>query len=210
MRKLTILCVALLASICSYAQSDSLLKWQVQSKKIGESLYELRATSPIPTGLYVYGNNPAADGLEQPKFVPDYENAVFPGTLSYGGTPQSINDPIFRQVNVFTGTIEIRQQVKINGFIPEKLKGIITASLGKAGEFYTSEQPFEVALEGGAAAAGDSKKIKLASVDLAHPARECGKKTDLVSNGWLTIFFLGFFGGLIALLTPCVFPMIPV
>ena len=29
------------------------------------------------------------------------------------------------------------------------------------------------------------------------------------SNGYTTIFFLGFIGGLIALLTPCVFPMIP-
>lgn len=33
--------------------------------------------------------------------------------------------------------------------------------------------------------------------------------TDAQDQGMMTIFFLGFIGGLLALLTPCVFPMIP-
>lgn len=33
--------------------------------------------------------------------------------------------------------------------------------------------------------------------------------SNVASMGWLTIFLLGFAGGLVALLTPCVFPMIP-
>jgi thiol:disulfide interchange protein len=32
---------------------------------------------------------------------------------------------------------------------------------------------------------------------------------NVANMGWLTIFLLGFAGGLVALLTPCVFPMIP-
>ena len=36
-----------------------------------------------------------------------------------------------------------------------------------------------------------------------------GKLVDKEKKGLLTIFLLGFLGGLIALLTPCVFPMIP-
>lgn len=32
---------------------------------------------------------------------------------------------------------------------------------------------------------------------------------NVANMGWLTIFLLGFVGGLVALLTPCVFPMIP-
>lgn len=210
MRKLTILCIALLASTFLYAQNDSLLKWQVQSKKVGEGLYELVAKTTIPEGLHLYGINPSVEGLEPPRFVSDYENAVFPGPITFNRAPQKIIDPIFKSVDVFTGTVEIRQQIKINGFIPQSLKGMINASLGKAGEFYTSEQPFEVSLEGGVAVADDSKKILLTTVDLANPMEDCGKKNDLVSNGWLSIFFLGFLGGLIALLTPCVFPMIPV
>ena len=47
----------------------------------------------------------------------------------------------------------------------------------------------------------------LPNVDLEDPLGECGDSTES-SNLW-TVFILGFLGGLIALLTPCVFPMIP-
>ncbi|MCO6500016.1 MAG: thioredoxin family protein [Vicingus serpentipes] len=44
-------------------------------------------------------------------------------------------------------------------------------------------------------------------LDLENPIGNCGEKKS-VSNVWL-VFLFGFIGGLIALLTPCVFPMIP-
>lgn len=51
----------------------------------------------------------------------------------------------------------------------------------------------------------------LLSVDrLNQPVGECGGEAATVQGkGYWTIFFLGFVGGLLALLTPCVFPMIP-
>lgn len=210
MKKLSILSVALLACIFLNAQTDSLLHWQTQAKKISKGLYELTARTTIPSGWYVYGSNPSVEGLEPIKFVPSYENAKMSGAIIFGGTSESINDAVFKKVNVYASAIEIRQQVKIDGFVPAALKGTITAYLGKTGEFIASEQPFEVSLEGGLAASEEFAKIKLSSIDLDHPLQDCGKKTDLVSNGLLSIFFLGFLGGLIALLTPCVFPMIPV
>ncbi|MBL1278907.1 MAG: thioredoxin family protein [Fluviicola sp.] len=47
----------------------------------------------------------------------------------------------------------------------------------------------------------------VANLDLDHPLGECGEKKS-ISNVWM-VFLFGFIGGLIALLTPCVFPMIP-
>lgn len=44
-------------------------------------------------------------------------------------------------------------------------------------------------------------------VDLENPEGDCGERTE-ISNVWM-VFLFGFLGGLIALLTPCVFPMIP-
>jgi thiol:disulfide interchange protein len=52
--------------------------------------------------------------------------------------------------------------------------------------------------------------IKLSSIDIKKPVENCGKKDDVTSNSVWGIFLFGFLGGLIALLTPCVFPMIPV
>ncbi len=46
----------------------------------------------------------------------------------------------------------------------------------------------------------------------AQPVGQCGSSEAVVaetgSSNW-RIFILGFLGGLLALLTPCVFPMIP-
>ncbi|PHN04612.1 protein-disulfide reductase DsbD family protein [Flavilitoribacter nigricans] len=42
------------------------------------------------------------------------------------------------------------------------------------------------------------------------PVGYCGEEiTTVEGKGYWTIFFLGFLGGLVALLTPCVFPMVP-
>ncbi len=52
-------------------------------------------------------------------------------------------------------------------------------------------------------------QTRAAIVDtFADPAGDCGGETES-GSGWFWTFLLGFGGGLIALLTPCVFPMIP-
>ena len=52
-----------------------------------------------------------------------------------------------------------------------------------------------------------NNKYIISSVDLNNPIGDCGEKKGEKSL-W-GIFFLGIVGGFIALLTPCVFPMIP-
>lgn len=210
MKKLSALCLALILCFCLNAQGDSLLHWQTQARKIGEGLYELTSRTTIPAGWHVYGNNPSIEGLENIRFAPAYEKALMQGSISFARQPASITDPLFGKANVYTEQVEVKQQVKIDGFVPAELKGTITAYVARADEFITSEQPFDVALEGGQQASAASQRIKLNTIDLAHPETDCGKQQDVANSGLLSVFFLGFLGGLIALLTPCVFPMIPV
>ena len=54
----------------------------------------------------------------------------------------------------------------------------------------------------------DPKQLKIPSINIAKPLTDCGIGNKLETNYW-KILILGFVGGLIALLTPCVFPMIP-
>lgn len=49
----------------------------------------------------------------------------------------------------------------------------------------------------------------LVKPDLTNPIANCGETIEASGSNFWTIFSLGFLGGLIALLTPCVFPMIP-
>ena len=100
-------------------------------------------------------------------------------------------------------------QFKDKDSIPAQLQGTFLYAYGKATDtFYSpsTEFPFTVALEGGI----ESKaRIKINSIDIHNPVNPCGD--DGTKNKSLfSIFLLGILGGLIALLTPCVFPMIPV
>ncbi len=54
---------------------------------------------------------------------------------------------------------------------------------------------------------GDNDPFRMSSVDLNAPLNNCGK--EKVNHSLWAIFLFGIIGGLLALLTPCVFPMIP-
>lgn len=49
---------------------------------------------------------------------------------------------------------------------------------------------------------------QLPNLNVEKPLGNCGQEKEEISNIWM-VFLFGFLGGLIALLTPCVFPMIP-
>ena len=55
----------------------------------------------------------------------------------------------------------------------------------------------------------DPKNLKIESLDFENPLANCGAEATKLTENYWTYLFLGFVGGLIALLTPCVFPMIP-
>ena len=55
----------------------------------------------------------------------------------------------------------------------------------------------------------DPKNLKISSLNPEKPLTDCGATKQKQDENYLTYLFLGFIGGMIALLTPCVFPMIP-
>ena len=56
-----------------------------------------------------------------------------------------------------------------------------------------------------------SESLKITTIDLANPVNNCGGTgaEDAASKGLMSIFILGFLGGLLGLFMPCTFPMIP-
>ena len=55
----------------------------------------------------------------------------------------------------------------------------------------------------------DPKNLKIESINFQKPLTDCGTGSSKINENYWTYLLLGFIGGLIALLTPCVFPMIP-
>lgn len=58
-------------------------------------------------------------------------------------------------------------------------------------------------------AAASLQNLLLKELNPDQPLTDCGVKKEKVSENYWVYLFLGFIGGFIALLTPCVYPMIP-
>lgn len=206
-RFLFLLLAICLAGPLSLTAQDS-TKWSVAARKLDTAVYEITASAVVPEGWHLYGINPNVDGLDPASFVFDYENVVAEGTIKYIGNARQVQDAIFgAAVEVYQGNVQLVQRVRINGAVPATLTGRINHYLANGQEFLANEPPFEVTLEGGIARTSTS--LRLTSIDLAKPLAPCGDTAIETKSLW-GVFLLGFIGGLIGLLTPCVFPMIPV
>src|SRR5215471_4757386 len=89
--------IFLLTAFVSFSQADSTLQWNVTSKKISDSVYELTAAAAVPAGWHLYGANPNVDGLgaETVVFNYGYENARSGQPATFSGTQEQITDSIF-------------------------------------------------------------------------------------------------------------------
>lgn len=212
MKKILFSILLVLIAFSINAQSDSLLKWTVTYTKIADKTYKIEASTKVPEGWHLYTNNPQEDGLSTVQFATeDFENDSIISPTTFLQTSQQIADELFenRKVNILTGEVTATQTILIKGTVPAVLKGKVEAFIAKGSEFAPQSFSYEAKLEGGIAAT-NHQEIILKNVDLKNPAAKCGDDTNIKDTSFIKIFLLGFLGGLIALLTPCVFPMIPV
>lgn len=202
--------VAAMLLLCVNVYSQPSTDWSFTSQKKGTSTYVLQVSCTVPAPWHVYGVNESIDGVA-PEFKFEYENVSVLSKPVFAGVPQRIKqDVIFenKTTSVYTGTFHFTIQINITGAVPPILKGTITVYAGNEKEFFPIEHPFDITLDGASTAAA-TNIIKIKSVDLNNPLSSCGGQS-VEQKSLLGIFLLGFAGGLIALLTPCVFPMIPV
>jgi thiol:disulfide interchange protein len=201
--------IVLFFAVNSMAQDSSAIKgWSVSSKKIAEGKYELGFDVPLNDGWQLYAPNQVLSDLITTELKFSDSNIVQQGGFAISNELKSFPSAIFdgTVVKVFEGKASWKAVVVIKGTVPAVLQGSLYYTYGKGEEFYPSTLwAFNTSLEGGAKAAS----VKVASIDITNPVNPCGDDGTR-NKSLLTIFFLGLLGGLIALLTPCVFPMIPV
>ncbi len=190
------------------AQDSAPVKWSISSKKISKAVYELVVTAKITAGKYVYVYGKGVEGLDslQINFT-DSAISKITSLKSINGS-KDFKDPIFENKTVVISDNELQfsQQIEINGTVPANLKGTIVFATGAKDEFLPAQEfAFDVVLQGGVS---QTARIKINSIDILRPQENCGDEGTEGKSLW-GIFILGLLGGFIALLTPCVFPLIP-
>jgi thiol:disulfide interchange protein DsbD len=200
--------VAFIASLLiSNLHAQNPVTANVKALVVNDSTYTLKASIQIQDNWHVYAANP--DGLNAPEFKAGLETVQFIGAPVYSMKASKQTDVLFKEANVFLHTLDVEQNIVIKGFQPDSLKTIVVLNAAKGDQFLALEIPVSVELANGKKTAGF--QIVLPTGATKVPADACGGETHDTkkSSGW-AVFFLGFLGGLIALITPCVFPMIPV
>jgi len=175
---------------------------------VNDTTYIIKANIEIKEGWHVYGTNP--DGLSAPELSSKIETAKFQNKAVFSTKPTEEKDILFTKAFVFNKPFELTQNIIIGGFQPDSLQLIMVLNVAKADSFLSLEIPLSVALANGTKVAGF--QILLPAGATEAPSDACGAATSTTnssSSPW-ELLLLGFLGGLIALITPCVFPMIPV
>jgi len=203
----SILLLSILISFYSYSQDSTAFIWDVSAKKINEKTYEISFHTPGNANWQLYGANEVISDVPATTLELDSSITV-DKTFRDSGNVKEITNPLFdnTKFNIHEGPTAYTATVRFNDAVPAKLIGKFSYTYGKGEEFYPGNvYPFSVKLEGGVES---SVRIKINSLDLNKPVSNCGDE-DTGGKSLLSIFFLGLLGGFIALLTPCVFPLIP-
>jgi cytochrome c biogenesis protein CcdA/thioredoxin-related protein len=208
MKLIFTLTAACLFAIMGFAQDSTLFKWTVSSKKLSENKYELRFQTAGAQGWQLYAPNEVISEVPAAELLFADSSITVEKPFKSEGKSIDIVSEAFDNAKFkgYEGPAEFVFTVSFKGKVPAQLIGAMNYTYGKGIEFYPlNPYSFTVALEGGTASAS---RIKIATIDVKNPQVNCGDDTT-EGRGLFGIFLLGFVGGLIALLTPCVFPLIP-
>ena len=196
-----------------FAQDSSVVQWTATGKKITAGQFEIHIKGSIKSGWHLYPNPNTAVGMEGLIITFSDSSISKEGNRQLNGNLKTITDKIFDALTeVAAGDIEIIQKINIAGDVPKSIKAVLLYNTAGSDAFIPEEKKIEISMEGGVDMSA-ANRILIPTIDLKNPVNACGgtgiSAEESDSGGLLTIFLLGFLGGLVALITPCVFPMIP-
>jgi len=200
------------------AANDGILqpvKWSFGSKKLADGEYELIFASKVEKGWYIYSQYLESDEGPVATTI-EYEDAkAFTpvGKSTETGDKRSGYDAMF-DMNIvkFKDDFTITQKIKTAN-PKQAIAGYLTFMVCDDSKCLPPEDvdfsiiPAEEKAIAFAANTGKTNTTSAKQASLKEPVNACIEKQSLGSL-W-KIFLLGMIGGFIAILTPCVFPMIP-
>lgn len=229
MSKKHFLCGLLMALLCLpvFAQIQEPVKFKTEWITISDTEAEIVFTGEIEDGWHIYSTDLPEGGPISATFnVDKIEGAEVVGKLMPRGTEIDKMDPIFQmQVRYFAETATFVQKIKIvdenynvTGYLEYGAcndenclppTSVDFSFSGKKGEQATAGT--SNADNGTASLLGtpDNSQIQNYWSPVTEELKAFGEQTIAADHSWIYIFFTGLLGGLLALFTPCVWPIIP-
>ena len=216
-----------MAACSVMAQIQEPVKFKTEWKALSDTLAEIVFTGSIDAGWHVYSTDLPEGGPVSATFnVDKLAGAETVGRLEARGKVVERMDPLFgMQVKYFEGSQAVfAQKIRLTGGLYEVTGYLQYGACNDENCLPPTNVEFSYTGEAAGKSAGavsreagqgkpevtDAPAMRTAYwepvVDELHRYGETGGQT---SRSWIYIFFAGFAGGLIALFTPCVWPIIP-
>lgn len=184
--------------------------WKASAQKTGEKQYQISFSTDNKDGWQIYAPNATFEGNLAASLVLPDTTVLVTKPLQAGSPGKTTKSTIFegQSFEVFEQQVQFTATLGFQGVVPAQIQVVLSYTFGDAASFYPGETAtFDLALAGGIKT--DSRMI-IPGLDLTKPLQNCGSTPATEEkNGLLHIFLLGLLGGIFALLTPCVFPMVP-
>jgi len=200
-------------------QAQEPVVWTTDIEKTTDTEYLLIFRAVMQPKWHLYSQNLHKDGPLPTEFVFEGADNAFEllGKTEESKTVTAF-DPIFEMdLSWFEGEATFRQKIRL--LQPElgTLSGEINFQACDDKICIFRSEPFRFVLDPSKAIVVIQKTVDPESLKKSEALQLSLKNSDFLvknqsqksDNPLLNLFFLGFIGGLIALLTPCVFPMIP-
>jgi len=214
-KKNIVFLLSLLITSASFAQIYEPVKWNVELKNTGDKTAEIQIQATIDDGWHLYGLNLPKGGPQPTSIVFEtIENASKDGAIQAPSKLLKQFDANFNmELNWYTGNAIFIQKIKFSGDSKVKVKGYVEfMACNDKSCLPPSKIPFNL---GSTKVAAVAKPVITAKTsDYWKPViKELnsfgeGEGSAGATSLWL-IFLAGMVGGFLALLTPCVWPIIP-
>ena len=235
LQKLFILIFAFL-SIGISAQVKDPVKFQLKINELKNNEYEAVLTANLEKNWHIYSKDiPEDSGIPTEMKVSGKNIELIGKVTEVGKKEDEFSEAFGVRIVYYSNSVAFKQKFKLkNPALPSNVIAEITYQTcddrvclapntlefeqniaSKNSE--STEIPSQEAIKEESTAVSEStnetksieNSIKVESLDAKNPLTDCGFSAQEESSDDFWIFILGFIGGLLALLTPCVFPMIP-
>jgi thiol:disulfide interchange protein DsbD len=201
MRKLTLFIYFILFSLITSAQIYDPVTWDFSYEKKGDKQYELIFTATIDKGSHIYSLDIPAGGPIPTSFNIDSLPGYKLSGITYEVTkPVEVLDDAFGfKIKTFSNTAEFRQKITSVGY-SFTVKGTVNyMACNNATCSPPKDVDFAIKIDDKAVNKDIKNNIKPGVISL--PVKS--------GRGLLKFFLISLLAGFAGVLTPCVFPMIP-
>lgn len=209
MRKYQTLIVLLFFALVAEGQELINVQWKASSIKISEKKYKLVFETSNQLHWDIYTPSTKFDDISSSTILLTDSAIKITEPLSAIGETEIITSTLFegRQFEVFKNAVKFYTTIEFKTAVPSSIQTSLGFTYGKGDSFFPGEVvDFEITLEGGKS---NNARILIPGLTLSKPIQDCGGTTKEEKSSLWGIFLLGLLGGFVALLTPCVFPMVP-